>query len=80
MLAKQRRFTRQRRLEVEAWRNAELSWRAEYENDMAYRGDPVGIYGEYPPATMPLTRPYEIDNTTYPRPDWSRVIQLGGAE
>jgi hypothetical protein len=58
MLAKQRRFTRQRRLEVEAWRNAELSWRAEYENDMAYRGDDRGFYGEYPPTTMPMTNPY----------------------
>lgn len=41
-----------------------LSQRAEYENAAYYAGDPVGTYGAYSPATMPLTRietnPYHL--------------------
>lgn len=46
--------------EVDLDRAAErecLLVRANYENAMYLRGDPVGVYGHYTPPTMPLTRP-----------------------
>lgn len=33
-----------------------LRQRAEYENAAYYSGDPIGTYGAYSPATMPLTK------------------------
>lgn len=57
-----------------AERDAEYRARADYQNSMAYRGDPDGLYGNYHPVTMPVTGP------NYPRPDWSTVIQNGGIE
>ena len=47
---------RARRLTAQAEREC-LIIRANYENAMYLRGDPVGVYGHYTPPTLPLTRP-----------------------
>ncbi|WP_181786816.1 hypothetical protein [Mycobacterium shimoidei] len=36
---------------------AALRGRADWENRLALAGDPLGTYGEYTPATMPLADP-----------------------
>ena len=41
-------------------REAELRWRADYQNNWVQRGDPLGTYGNYTPATLPLTNPYDL--------------------
>ena len=51
---------RDRRDDARFARETDLIWRAEYENELAQRGDPVGIYGNYSPSTMPLTNPYGL--------------------
>lgn len=37
--------------------DAGLAWRADAQADALRRGDPYGLYGDYPAYTMPLTRP-----------------------
>jgi hypothetical protein len=51
-----RAYDREVDLDREAERES-LLIRANYENAMYLRGDPVGVYGHYTPPTMPLTRP-----------------------
>lgn len=41
----------------ETARKTALALRADYENMLAHRGDPVGTYGSYEPVTMPITMP-----------------------
>lgn len=36
-------------------RDAAIALRADHEHQMALAGDPLGIYGQYTPATMPIT-------------------------
>ena len=36
---------------------AELRWRADYQNQWVEAGDPLGTYGDYEPSTLPLTQP-----------------------
>jgi len=43
--------------------------RANYQNAMYLRGDPVGVYGHYAPPTLPLTRPLRPELYAEPR-DW----------
>ena len=39
--------------------------RAEYENWLAYQGDPLGTYGQYSPPTMPLGGPPTNETNPY---------------
>jgi hypothetical protein len=43
-------------------RNAAIAMRADFEHQLSLRGDPVGVYGQYPAATMPITRPMIVPN------------------
>ena len=48
-------------------RRASIAMRADHENQLAMAGDPVGIYGRYDAATMPITNysilpGYSFDN------------------
>lgn len=60
-------------------REAELAGyrlRADSENAYVLRGDPVGIEGDYPAATMPLTRPNDWGPEDWKLPpDWSQIVR-----
>jgi hypothetical protein len=63
-----RAYDREVNLDREAEREC-LIIRANYENAMYLRGDPVGVYGHYTPATVPLTLPLPAQAYAEPR-DW----------
>jgi hypothetical protein len=56
-------FMRWRAKRIDAYKlvranyEAELRWRADNQHQWVQRGDPLGMYGDYTPATLPLTRP-----------------------
>jgi hypothetical protein len=55
-------------------RDAAKALRCDYENMMAMAGDPIGVYGDYTPPTMPMTgfnyQPLYYDNHDDGLRDW----------
>jgi hypothetical protein len=61
-------------------RNASIAMRADFEHQLSLRGDPVGMYGQYPAATMPFfpewPKVYHHDGTTSMMVVPNKPIQL----
>lgn len=63
-----RAYDREANLDREARREG-LIIRANYQNWLAAQGDPVGVYGQYTPVTLPLTTPLVNPPLINPRPE-----------